>query len=392
VCWGRQKCSKIPFLKFDLAEFGSNLQYSSATVTLRMYVMGCAPRRCKDALSECTPFVAENPSQDFCRDRGLSGKISVNAVSCHWSVDGEPHINYELLRTLEVEQTPLELGSAFVDVRKDTWIEIPLDIKQVRTASEASQYSPADQLCLNIVADKSIDETIVIFGAQRDQETIQYKLQSPRCRSCDDFTRAGFGKMPLPQLVLVQGRSYNCTSTGCSADCSGDKGYNVYSDECTGTLWTCGEFDQPPGYDPKTCAVNARVREQEQLLWQPSFGACIFHMSAGTTIRDSRVQVRGTIEPLNVLLSDVVYGNPDPFNNAMGTNLENLTVSIRDTSGKYVRLEEGGWFRSAEEAKYTGVAKSLIRVIPRKLDPLEIDMVPEYSEPWVSALKTFLRK
>ena len=115
-------------------------------------------------------------------------------------------------------------------------------------------------------------------------------------------------------------------------------------------------------------------------------------MSAGTTIRDSRVQVRGTIEPLNVLLSDVVYGNPDPFNNAMGTNLENLTVSIRDTSGKYVRLEEGGWFRSAEEAKYTGVAKSLIRVIPRKLDPLEIDMVPEYSEPWVSALKTFLRK
>ncbi len=382
-CWGRQKCSKIPFFKFDLTVFGANLQYVGATVTLRMYLMGCGDRRCKDKASskewECNGFTGEAAGEDFCK--GMSGTISVNAVSCNWHIAKEPRINYDHIRALEDQQTPLELGSLFVDVRKDTWIEVPLDITKVRKASE---FSSTGTLCFNVVAGKTLSKTMIIFGARIDQEPRGYMLQSAICRDCDVFTRAGFDKMPHPQLVLVQGRSYNCTGTGCSIDCSGDRGNNVYSDECTGTLWSCGADHKALGYNPKDCIAGAQVRDQIQLSWKPSVGACILHMLNGTTIRDSRVNVRGTIEPLNVLLGDITFENPDAFNNAMGTNLENITVSIVDTAASYLVLKQGGWFNSFEEDKYTGIAKTMIQIIPRKYDPLDLFMVPVYSEPWVS--------
>lgn len=110
----------------------------------------------------------------------------------------------------------------------------------------------------------------------------------------------------------------------------------------------------------------------------------MLYMLNGTTIRDSRVNVRGTIEPLNVLLGDITFENPDAFNNAMGTNLENITVSIVDTAASYLVLKQGGWFNTFEEAKYRGIAKTMIQIIPRKYNPLDLYMVPEYSEPWVS--------
>jgi hypothetical protein len=344
-----------------------------------MYLMGCGERECKEI--GCGGYSTEAAGQDFCR--GISGTISVNAVSCNWHIAKEPKINYDHIRALEEQQTPLELGSVFVDVRRDTWIEVPLDITKVRKVSE---FSLTGNLCLNVVAGKTLNKTMVIFGARMDGSSIptNYVLQSAGCRECDAFTRAGFGKMPHPQLVLVQGRSYNCTGTGCSIDCSGDKGNNVYSDECTGTLWSCGADPKAPGYNPQDCSAGARVRDQTQLSWKPMAGACVLHILNGTTIRDSRVNVRGTIEPLNVVLGDISFESPGDLNNAMGTNLENITVSIVDTAASYLVLKQGGWFDSFEEAKYTGIAKTMIQIIPRKHNPLDLYMVPVYSEPWVS--------
>jgi hypothetical protein len=108
----------------------------------------------------------------------------------------------------------------------------------------------------------------------------------------------------------------------------------------------------------------------------------MLHVTRGTTIQDVTVQVKGTVDPLNVLLGDVTYSSPDPFSNAMGDNLENITVSVTDTTATYQFLKDGGWFQSQEPARYTGTAKTAIRIVPRKYRPLGLDMVPVYAEPW----------
>jgi len=355
LCWQKQKCNKIAFFKFNLAQaFGQDLHYPSASITFRALLLGCAPNDCLDENSEC------EPAAEMCK--GLSGRVTVNAVSCNWeeAPTPGPQLNYNHIRTLEVEQKPVELGSAWYSARSNTWIEIPLDVEKVRQAAEASEFSAEGMICVSVEAGPTLNKTLVLFGGTKDQDNVEYQFASMKCQeqTCSYYERAGWQKMPMPQIVLVQGRAYNCTGTGCSKDCTGNKGFNIYDDVCTGTLWKCGDQDMPEGSDPYTCKAfgGAKIKVQKQLNWREQENRCVLSVNQGTSLQDKSFRVRGTIDPLNVLLGDIAYANPSTFNNALGSNLQNVTVSVRDTTAQHKLLLDGGWFDSFEPDRYVSVS------------------------------------
>jgi hypothetical protein len=383
-CWKKQKCNKMVFMKFDTNKFQSSEKlYPGATITLRMWLQGCVPNNCLE--NDCMV----SSSGDYCKENGdISGQVTVNSVSCNWGRAGATsglELSQNAIRSLEVEQAPVKLGSVFVKAVKEMWIEVPLDMAKVREADRGSEYSPAGQLCVNVVADPSLNKSLLLFGAKQDYTSQNYNLLSMRCRqtSCGNFERAGYQALPHPQLVLVQGRSYNCTGSECSTDCSGDKGYNIYSDECVGTVWTCNDQIMPAGYDPTQCSAGAKVHDQKQFHWRPAHGQCLLRTMSGNTLRDTHVRFAGTIDPLNVLLGNLVFSSFSDFNNAMGTNLQNITVKVTDTTAMFTALKQGGWFDPAEATRYTGAAWTKLVVIPRKIKPIELSMMPIYNEPWL---------
>ena len=388
MCWEKQKCNKIPFMKFEMFDRTAT-DFPSAAIAIRMWLQGCVDNTCTEESGNCfinNIYDTCKMSQVFVAGRStwvndqLNGTIRVDAVSCNWGDEKSSRpLTYNILRNLEVEKEPEELGSAFINFQKESWIEISLDLEKVLA------HSTDGQLCVRVVADPSIDKTLLLFGAKQPQAGTSYDLLSTRCleNSCEFYERAGYNNMPHPQLVLVRGRSYNCSGSECAVDCSGNLGTNIYSDECAGTMFQCNGVDQPYGFKASDCAGGAKVRDQKAFHWKPTPGACMLHVFAGNALRDQSFRIQGTVDPLNMLLGKIQFTSDSDFNNAMGTNLENLTVSVKDTTATYTMLQQGGWVNLDEPDRYTGFAKTRLTVIPRKISPISVDMVPVYSEPWL---------
>jgi hypothetical protein len=390
-CYVAQRCNKIIFYKFDFTAFlEENLAYPGSTLTLRFWLLGCASPTTKIEIE-----LKSSAEPDFCtQGQNMSGTITVNVVTCAWSAENNaenPTLTYEQLRSLEVAGTPVAIGKVKITPRRDMWIEVPLDLNEVKkqAAREAT-----GELCLQVVADSSLHQTMIIFGGITSKAKLvvpmSYQLLSTSCKLplCDpallprpEFQRAGYPEKPHAQLVLVQGRAFNCTGEGCSEDCSGNRGDNIYSDACTGTVWDCRDEIMPTGYNPNNCSALPKVAIQNQLRWTPSPGACILRVSRGTTRRDRTVQVQGTIDALNVLLGDVLYSSPSTLSSE--SSIDNMTVTVNDTTARYDGLPQGGWFDVGEFESYVGISRTVLDIIPAQSRNIALDMLPVYSEAWL---------
>ena len=90
----------------------------------------------------------------------------------------------------------------------------------------------------------------------------------------------------------------------------------------------------------------------------------MLHVFAGNALRDQSFRIQGTVDPLNVLLGKIQFTSDSDFNNAMGTNLENLTVSVKDTTATYTMLQQGGW--GCAQGGYTGTFTPMWLMVARK--------------------------
>eukprot|EP00960_Hanusia_phi_P075044 768366-Hanusia_phi.AAC.6 len=327
-------CSRLPYMMFETTPIKDQLiSYPSATLTLRIYKVGCIKDSCPIDCVDAGTTGTDKPT--CCQQQCVTeGKVSVNIVSCQFTTS----LTFDQTKSMDLSFPPIPVGQIYMTNSKESWLEFPLDISLIR----AQVASDNGMLCLNLVPDSTINETVFFYSPDRQDGTVNPKQGD------------GWPFPPNAELILVRGRSYNCTGSGCSLDCSGGDGSNIYSDACQST---------------KSISRDT--------------APCVIEVEAGSGIGDANLFFSTDMITMNSLLDDMMFNLSSNFSNAQGTNKANISFALKDELAVYVTVADNGWYQPSELPNYIARTNVTIVSIPIKTDPLPVKMNPVYDEPWL---------